>query len=138
MANQGAALLRAQNLQLGSEFTRVTGLAKEGVTVTPMGDSGAITTGVQGDYMFEVLAVTGYTMNVNVLRTATQAIDLILTLRDTVGVFPCKFELGQANIQGFAVVQNEGVLDGSEGNNTRTFVLAFGKDIGLLGSVASA
>ena len=132
----GAASFRAQNLLVGNEFTKVTGLGMGGVKVTPIGDRGAVYSGIQGDTMLEEKAVSAYTMTVELLQISP-SIDLLIGLSDTVVFFPIKFVLGGAEISGFGLIQNEGEFSGADGASTRTITIAFAKSTGTLGSIGS-
>jgi hypothetical protein len=122
---------RSQNLQVGPTFEKVTGLSEDGVVVAPMGDHGAVTKGVQGDVMLEAMSVNGYTITVSLLASSP-SIQTILGLRDEFGFFQVKFEFGGTNLQGFAVVLNEGEASGAVGTKTRVITLGVAKTTGSL------
>lgn len=122
---------RAQNLQVGPTFEKITGLSEDGVVAAPMGDHGAVTMGVQGDVMLESMAINAYTLTVSMLATSP-SIQTLIDLRETLQVFPVKFELGGTNLQGFAVMINEGEASGAVGTKTRVITLGFAKTTGQL------
>lgn len=120
---------RNQALYVGADLIKVTGLGPGGIKITPMADRGSVTSGVQGDTVLEIMAMNAFTIAVELLQTS-DSIDLILGLMNTVGFIPVKYEYGRYNVQGIAVVNNEGEMDGSMGGNLRTITLGFARQQG--------
>lgn len=120
---------RNQALFIGQDFVKVTGLGPGGIKIAPMADRGSVTSGVQGDTVLEIMAMNAFTITVEFLQTST-SIDDMLELMNTVGFIPVKYEYGRYNVQGIAVINNEGEMDGSQGGNLRTVILGFARQQG--------
>lgn len=127
---------RNQRLYVGTAKTLVPGLGPGGVKVAPNRDHGSVTGGVQGDSVLSVNAVSDYTMTVELLQEST-GIALILGLRESVGFFPVSYQLGAYEINGFAVVMNEGEASGAEADTVRTITLAVAKQKGGLTGIGT-
>lgn len=136
MPNIGAVSRRAQNLLVGADFIKITGLSPSGVKATPTGDRGAVYTGVQGDTMLEEMVVSSYDLTVGLLPTSP-GIDILINLADTVVFFPVKFELGSLVLEGYGILKNEGEASGAQGDAERTMIIAFARQAGQLGSIGT-
>ena len=122
---------RNQRLFLGEGKNIVEGLGANGVVVPPIGDSGSVTLGVQGDTVLETMAMNGFTMAVELLASSP-SIATLMAFEAAGTPFPVAYSLGDYEITGFGVVQNIGEVSGAQGTNVRVITIAFAKQAGGL------
>ena len=122
---------RNQRLFIGEGKDIVNGLGPNGVVIPPLGDSGSVTMGVQGDTVLETMAMNGFTMAVELLASSPSIAGLMAF--EAAGTpFPCAYSLGDYEITGFGIVQNIGEVSGAQGTNVRTITIGFAKLAGGL------
>ena len=122
---------RNQRLFVGEGKEIVNGLGLNGVVVSPLGDSGSVTPGVQGDTVLETMAMNAFTMAVEMLASSP-SLAFFLANEAAGTPFACAYSLGDYEVTGFGVVQNIGEVSGAQGTNVRVVTLAFAKQAGGL------
>jgi hypothetical protein len=121
--------LQLQKLLVGATRTLIDGLTQNAITVSPAGDVGAVTPGINGGGMLESWVNDAHTITIEVHQTST-AIDTLYELTDSVRVFPIFYELARHTIEAFAIVQNWGDVSGAVGTSSRTITLGIIRQTG--------
>ena len=122
---------RNQRLFIGEAKDIAVGLGPNGVVISPNGDSGSVTSGVQGDTVLETMAMNAFAMAAEVLQQSPTIATFMAS--EAAGTpFACAYSLGDYEVTGFGVVQNIGEVSGAQGTNVRTITIAFAKQAGGL------
>lgn len=120
VTNRNLANSRLMVGQTPAQLKRVRGTSAEGITISPVQDTGGIMIGTQGDSMVWSMPEGGKTITVNSLPASRSIKQILNGAANGPGAFA--YDDGDYSISGTYVVQNSG--DVTSTNTARAIVMA--------------